>query len=91
MDKLVSALVASEGDWKEAKRAVPGVDPTVLDKGFKAWAFKTAGLKIPDDAKALAAEQERLEKLSAENKAKAKAASDAAAAGKPLPDADPLK
>lgn len=95
MDRLVAALVASEGDWKEAKKAVPGVDPVVLDKGFKAWAFKAAGLKIPDDAKAAAAEHERQEKLSAQHRAEAKAASDAAAtaaaAGKPIPDADPLK
>lgn len=31
----LKAVFEATGDWEEAKRAVPAVDPKYLDKGFK--------------------------------------------------------
>lgn len=90
MDKLVATLIEEEGNWEKSKRRFAHVDPKALDKGFKAWAFKKAGLKLPETDKALAAELEKQEKLAAQQKAEARA--EAEKAGAPIHDAvDPLK
>lgn len=51
MKKLVAVLKAT-GKWEEAKAALPGVDGALLDRGFKAWAMKQAGLEaLPQKSK----------------------------------------
>lgn len=42
----LAAALKETGDWEKAKAALPVVDPKSLDEGFKAWAFKQAGIDL---------------------------------------------
>lgn len=55
--RLVKALMDTK-DWEKAKTALPDVDPAALDKGWKDYAFKKAGL----DPEKAAAEKAAAEK-----------------------------
>jgi hypothetical protein len=57
------------GDWEKAKKVLPGVDPKVLDDGFKE--FITKG-KLPKRSKLTKAEAEELAKLEAAEAAELK-------------------
>lgn len=37
-------------DWEAAKAVLPDVDPAALDKGWKAWAHKKAGVALEQPA-----------------------------------------
>lgn len=42
--KLLRAFLESK-DWEVAKSFLPDVSPAALDKGWKAWAYKKAGIE----------------------------------------------
>jgi hypothetical protein len=65
---FLAAELKATGDWDAAKARLPNVDPAVLDKGFKAWAFKTVGLDLDKYEATKRSEKAAAEKAAAEAK-----------------------
>lgn len=64
--RLVRALMDTK-DWEAAKAVLPDVDPKALDKGFKDYAFKKAGLPLSQKEREAA---EKYAKLDPKRKAR---------------------